>query len=74
MNSLKLTLFQLFLKDFQRANKFQIVCVRLILEKVGVNRYTRSQREIEIGYEFDFSLIITALKSRWRLLQLFLSE
>ena len=33
MNSLKLALFQLFLKDFQRANKFQIVCVRLILEK-----------------------------------------
>ena len=45
----------------------------LYLKNVRVDRDTRSQQEIDIRYKFDLTLIITALRNRYRLLQPFLS-
>ena len=37
---------------FETISKFLTVLVRLVLEKVGVDRFTGPQREIYIRYEF----------------------
>ena len=46
-----------FLVIFQAASKSAIVCGRFILGKVGVDRFTGPQREINIKYKFDFELL-----------------
>ena len=49
--------FSNFFLNFQAVNKFVTVSVRLILPKIGVDRFTGSQREIDIRYEFNFELL-----------------
>ena len=39
---------------FQAKTNFAIAFVRLILGKVGVDRFTRKQRETEVRYQFGF--------------------
>ena len=39
---------------FQAKRNFAIAFVRLILGKVGVDRFTRKQRETEVRYQFGF--------------------
>ena len=42
---------------FETANKFVIIFVGLMLEKVGVDGFSGSRREIDIKHEFDFELL-----------------
>ena len=44
--------------DFPNKGKFVIAFVRLILEKVAVNGFTRSRRKIDDGYEFGLKVIL----------------
>ena len=38
-------------------SKFQVVFLRLVFRKVGVDRVTEPQREIDIRYEFGLKVI-----------------
>ena len=53
-----------FFLIFETTSKFPIVFVRLILEKVDIDRVTRSRREIDVRYEFDLKIIFKGL--RWK--------
>ena len=46
-----------FLVTFETTGKFVIVLVRLILGKLGVDRFTGLQREIDIRYECDLKIV-----------------
>ena len=43
---------------FSKQSKFVIAFVRLILEKVAVNGFTRSRRKIDGRYEFGLKVIL----------------
>ena len=47
-----------FSVTFERAGKFLIVFVRLILRKKGVDGVTGQKLEIDIRYEFDLKMIL----------------
>ena len=44
---------------FLPATKFGIVCVGLILGKVGIDRFTGPRGEIKVRYELNFKLTLT---------------
>ena len=48
-----------FSVTFERAGKFLIVFVRLILGKKGVDGVTEQRQETDIRYKFDFKVILT---------------
>ena len=56
---------------FEAASKFLTVLVRLILGKVGVDRFIRPQQKIDNRYEFGFNIILKDLGCKQRLLQSF---
>ena len=55
--------FSNFSVIFETANKFVIIFVGLMLEKVGVDGFSGSRREIDIKHEFDFELLRKTLGS-----------
>ena len=58
----QIEILQSFLINFQVASKFVIVSVKLILPKIGVDRFIGPQHKPDIRYEFGFRLILKSLK------------
>ena len=50
-----------FSVTFVTTGIFLIVFVRLILRKLGIDGFTRPQRESEIRYEFDLKVVLKGL-------------
>ena len=46
---------------FEAASKFVIVIVRIILGKVGIDRFTGKPRNIDDRYEFGLKMILNSL-------------
>ena len=46
---------------FQTTGKFLIVFIRLILEKVGIDRFLGPRRESDIGYKLGFKIVLKGL-------------
>ena len=52
---------QSFSLIFETTNKFVIVFVRLILGKMGVDRFTGPRPKTDVRYEFDFTVVLKDL-------------
>ena len=50
-----------FSVTIETTGKFLIVFVRLILGKVGVDRFTKPQQESDIRYEFELKVFFKSL-------------
>ena len=50
-----------FSVTFKTTGKFLIVFVRLILGKKGVDGFTETPRESDIGYEFGLNILLKSL-------------
>ena len=55
----------------QAKSTFFIANVRLMLGKIGVDRFTGPRRETYVRYEFGFKIILKALGCKQILFQLF---
>ena len=64
----------IFSVTFETKGKFLVVFVRLILGKVGLDRVTGRQQEIDIKHEFDFKVVLRGLWCKLRFVQTFFIE
>ena len=53
--------YSYFLVTFETTGKFVIVLVRLILGKLGVDRFTGPRRESDIRHECDLKVVLNGL-------------
>ena len=54
---MEIEILQTVFSDFPKTTKFDIACIRLMLEKVGVNGFTGPRSETDVRYEFGFKTI-----------------
>ena len=59
---------------FETTYTFPTVFLRLILGKVGVDRFTGPRWESDIRYEFNLKVVLKGLGCKKRLFRLFLTE
>ena len=59
---------------FETTSKFLTVFVRLILEKMGVDRFIESRRESDIRYKFELKVFLKGLACKWRFSDPFLMK
>ena len=68
----EIEMFQPIFADFQTTSKFVINFVRLILGKVGIDRFTKPWQEIDIRYRFGLEVILKGLGFKQIFLKSFL--
>ena len=66
--------FSHFSMIFEITSKFHIVFVKLMIDKVGVDGFTRPRQETDIRYEFSLKVTLKGLGYKNRFFQPFLNE